>query len=312
MADDALYYSGLDPRVNTFDLGTDPLVVRRAAAQARPRAVAAHRDRGRCKPGENYALLRRNFNRGLFEVQQSARAGGEVHRRPDAAFRSRRQRPRAARAGSGGQAARSAQPPRRRPCSPPTSFRFSPAFLSRLAITDFDIDDARVLGRSVPTVDVAVDQQVLEVHRSVLAPLLGPEIAQRLLNNELKVRDPTDALTARRALCDAASRDLERARDRRGHSAHPPQPAARIRLARRRARRPARRRPCPPTRARCCAPTRRSCAASSRRRQKRNKISAETTAHVADSLATARRGAEGTDDAPEPSDARQRSARRRR
>ena len=26
MADDALYYSGLDPRVNTFDLGTDPLV----------------------------------------------------------------------------------------------------------------------------------------------------------------------------------------------------------------------------------------------------------------------------------------------
>ena len=75
------------------------------------------------------------------------------------------------------------------------SFRFSPSFLSRLSITDFDIDDARVLGRNVPTVDVAVDQQVLEVQRSVLAPLLGPEIAQRLLNNELKVRDPSDALT---------------------------------------------------------------------------------------------------------------------
>jgi hypothetical protein len=75
------------------------------------------------------------------------------------------------------------------------SFRFSPSFLSRLAITDYDIDDARVLGRSVPTVDVAVDQQVLEVQRSVLAPLMGPEIAQRLLNNELKVKDPSDALT---------------------------------------------------------------------------------------------------------------------
>jgi hypothetical protein len=40
-------------------------------------------------------------------------------------------------------------------------FRFSPAFLSRLAISDFDIDDARGLGRTVPTVDVAVDQKVL-------------------------------------------------------------------------------------------------------------------------------------------------------
>ena len=30
---------------------------------------------------------------------------------------------------------------------------------------------------------------------SVLVPLMGPEIAQRLLNNELKVRDRSDALT---------------------------------------------------------------------------------------------------------------------
>ena len=75
------------------------------------------------------------------------------------------------------------------------SFRFSPGFLSKLAITDFDIDDARVMGRSVPTVDVAVDQQVLEVQRSVLAPLFGPEVAQRVLNNELKVREPSEALT---------------------------------------------------------------------------------------------------------------------
>jgi len=36
---------------------------------------------------------------------------------------------------------------------------------------------------------------VLDLQRSVLAPLMGPEVAQRLLNNELKVRDPADALT---------------------------------------------------------------------------------------------------------------------
>ena len=39
-----LYYSGLDPRANTFDLGTDPLVYAERQLQARPRAVAAHRD----------------------------------------------------------------------------------------------------------------------------------------------------------------------------------------------------------------------------------------------------------------------------
>jgi hypothetical protein len=33
------------------------------------------------------------------------------------------------------------------------------------------------------------------VQRAVLAPLMGPEIAQRLLNNELKVKERSDALT---------------------------------------------------------------------------------------------------------------------
>ena len=74
------------------------------------------------------------------------------------------------------------------------SFRFPPSFLRRLAISDFDIDDARDLGRSVPTVDVAVDQQVLALHRAVLARCCGPDVAQRLLNNELKVADPAQAL----------------------------------------------------------------------------------------------------------------------
>ncbi len=46
----------------------------------------------------------------------------------------------------------------------------------------------------MPSVSVAVDQQVLELHRSLLGPLLGPEIAQRLLNNELMASDPRAAL----------------------------------------------------------------------------------------------------------------------
>ena len=193
MADDALFYSGLDPRANTFDLGTDPLAYAERQLKL-GRELWQLTETRELKEGENYALLRRNFNRGLFEVQHSAQQAakyiGGLTLHSD-------------HAGSG-----------RAPLEPipaakqraalnllavtvlsADSFRFSPSFLSRLAITDYDIDDARVLGRNVPTVDVAVDQQVLEVQRSVLAPLMGPEVAQRLLNNELKVRDPAEALT---------------------------------------------------------------------------------------------------------------------
>ena len=193
MADDALYYSGLDPRVNTFDLGTDPLAYAERQLML-GRELWQITETRALKDGEQYALLRRNFNRGLFEVQHSAQQAAKY---------------------VGGLTLHSDRAgPGRAPLEPipaakqraalkllattvlsAESFRFAPSFLSRLAITDQDIDDARVLGRSVPTVDVAVDQQVLEVQRSVLAPLMGPEIAQRLLNNELKVKDPSDALT---------------------------------------------------------------------------------------------------------------------
>jgi hypothetical protein len=193
MADDSLYYSGLDPRVNTFDLGADPLAFAERQIML-GRELWQLTEARSLKNGENYALLRRNFTRGLFEIHQSAQHAAKF---------------------IGGLTLHSDYAGDRRPPLEPVpaskqraalkllatsvfaadSFRFSPTFLSRLAINEFDIDDARVLGRSIPTVDVAVDQRVLDVHRAVLAPLFGPEIAQRLLNNELKVRDKADALT---------------------------------------------------------------------------------------------------------------------
>ncbi|HTQ01686.1 MAG TPA: zinc-dependent metalloprotease, partial [Casimicrobiaceae bacterium] len=193
MADDSLFNSGLDPRVNTFDLGTDPL------AYAERQLKLGHElweltESKALQPGEKYALLRRNFNRGLFEIRQSAQqaakyiGGLTLHsdhagsgRAPLEPIPAAKQRAALNLLASTVFAA--------------DSFRFSPAFLSKLAITDVDIDEARDLGRNVPTVDVAVDQQVLELQRSVLTPLLGPEVAQRLLNNELKVSDPSQALT---------------------------------------------------------------------------------------------------------------------
>ncbi len=192
MADDMLYRSGLDPSVNTFDLGADPLLYARRQLDL-GRELWQLTESRTLQPGDDYALLRRNFNRGLFEVQQSALRAvkyiGGLSLRSD-------------HAGSGrvplepipADKQRAALALLARTILSAGNFDFPPSFLSRLAINDFDIDDAKELGRTVPTVDVAVDQQVLALHRSVLTPLLGPDVAQRLLNNELKVRDPAQAL----------------------------------------------------------------------------------------------------------------------
>jgi hypothetical protein len=189
--EDASFVS-LDPQINQLDLGREPL----AYAQKRFALVRElwERTEGRTlKTGESYSLLRRNFSRGLSEAGQGALyaakyIGGLTTLRD--------------RAGSG-----------RDPLTPVPidkqrealhliatqvfsvdSFRFSPGFLRRMSVSAFDIDDAVELGRSVPSVDIAIDQQVLAMQRSVLAQLLGETVAQRLVNNEAKVDDPAQAL----------------------------------------------------------------------------------------------------------------------
>ena len=191
-SDDAAFRSGLDPLANTFDLGTDPLLF--ASRQLRlARELWQLAEDRQLRPDESYALLRRNFTRGLFEVQQSAlyavkyiggltlltdhAASGRVPLDPIPAAK---QRAALALIADSVFAA--------------DSFRFPPAFLRKLSYSDFDIDDVKELGRTAPPVDIAVDQLVLNVHRAVLGPLLGPDVAQRVLNNELKALQPDEAL----------------------------------------------------------------------------------------------------------------------
>lgn len=192
MADDSLYYSGLDPLANTFDLGADPLVYAERQLKL-GRELWQLTEARTLRTGENYALLRRNFNRGLFEVQHSSLQAvkyiGGLTLRSD-------------HVGSGRTPLEPVDAAKQRAALnllaetifAADNFRFQPSFLSKLAINVHDIDDAKELGRSVPSVDVAIDQQVLAVQRAVLGPLLGPEVAQRLLNNELKVSAPRTAL----------------------------------------------------------------------------------------------------------------------
>ncbi len=231
MADDSLYYSGLDPLANTFDLGSDPLLY--AERQLKLGRELWQLTESRPLPaGDDYTLLRRNFNRGLFEIQQSAlqavkyiggltllsdHAGsGRTPLEPVAAAKQR-----------------AALNLLAETIFAADNFRFQPTFLSKLAISDREIDDAKGLGRSVPTVDVAVDQQVLAVQRAVLGPLLGPDVAQRLLNNELKVSAPNAALRLADLYATLHARDFQRAQDGSGYPAHSPQSAARVCIARR-------------------------------------------------------------------------------
>ncbi|MEO6566953.1 MAG: zinc-dependent metalloprotease [Casimicrobiaceae bacterium] len=190
--DSFVYYSGLDPVANTFDLGNDPLAYAERQLKL-ARELWQLSERRKLEPDESYAVLRRNFSRGLFEVQQSAlhtaKYIGGLTVVQDSA-------------GSGRTPLEPVPAAKQRAALQlladnvfaADSFRFPPAYMRKLSLTDFDIYDATEVVRSTPAVDIAVDQIVLNLHRAVLGPLLGPEIAQRLLNNELKVAGRGEAL----------------------------------------------------------------------------------------------------------------------
>jgi hypothetical protein len=191
--DEDVAYFAVDPAVNQLDLGRDPLAYAKKRL-ALVRELWQRTEKLDLQPGESYSVLRRNFTRGLNEAGQGALfaskyIGGLTTLRD--------------RAGSG-----------RLPFTPidatkqraalamlatevlsADSFDFPPAFLRRMTISTFDIDDAQELGRPAPSLDVSIDQQVLGLQRGVLDTLMSPSIAQRLLNNAAKVDDPRDALS---------------------------------------------------------------------------------------------------------------------
>jgi hypothetical protein len=189
--EDASTFS-LDPQNNRGDLGAEPL------AYAQKRFALVHEllrgtETRELKTGDSYAVLRRNFTRALAEASQAAvyaakYIGGLTTLRD--------------RAGSGREPLTPVPVEKQRAALQliatqvfsADSFRFAPSFLRRMAVTSYDIDDAVELGRSVPSVDVAVDQQVLAMQRQVLGTLMGDTVAQRLVNNEAKVDDPAKAL----------------------------------------------------------------------------------------------------------------------
>ncbi|HWC46460.1 MAG TPA: zinc-dependent metalloprotease, partial [Casimicrobiaceae bacterium] len=190
--DEDVSFFAVDPAVNQLDLGSDPL------AYAKKRLALVHElwqrtENMPLEPGESYSVLRRNFTRGLNEAGQGALyaskyIGGLTTLRD--------------RVGSGRQPLmpvdaekqRAALSLLTREVLSADSFDFPPAFLRKMTISTFDIDDAQELGRPAPPLDLSIDQQVLSLQRGVLDTLMSPPIAQRLLNNAAKVDDPKSAL----------------------------------------------------------------------------------------------------------------------
>ncbi|MDR2016997.1 MAG: zinc-dependent metalloprotease [Burkholderiales bacterium] len=185
--------SALDPEVNTNDLGNDPL----AYAQKRmalSKELWTRSEAMMLPEGTRYALLRRNFTRGMRGAEQavtlaSRYVGGA--------------RLRAARAGDAVDPLTPVSAAQQRQALQflasevlsANSVAFSPVFLRQLAASAFDKQNAETLGAPTLTTDVAVDQMVLSLHKKALDPLLSERTAQRLLNNMAKSAAGDDALT---------------------------------------------------------------------------------------------------------------------
>lgn len=185
--------SALDPEVNTNDLGSDPL----AYAQKRmalSKELWSRSEAMTLPEGTRYALLRRNFTRGMLGAEQAvtfavryvggarlqpARAGDTVD--PLTPITAAKQR----------QALQFLT----QEVLSANSIAFSPVFLRHLAASAFDKQNAETLGAPTVTTDVAVDQLVLSLHKKALNPLLSERTAQRLLNNMAKTATGEDALT---------------------------------------------------------------------------------------------------------------------
>ena len=190
--DEDVAYFAVDPAVNQLDLGSDPLAYAKKRL-ALVRELWQRTESLELRPGDSYSVLRRNFTRGLNEAGQGALyaskyVGGLTTLRD--------------RVGSGRQPLTPVGAKKQRAALDmlatevlsADSFNFSPAFLRRMTVSTFDIDDAQELGRPTPTLDLSIDQQVLGLQQRVLDTLMSASIAQRLLNNAAKVDDPKSAL----------------------------------------------------------------------------------------------------------------------
>jgi hypothetical protein len=181
---------GIDPEVNRFDLGADPIEYYRKRLQL-TRELWSRLERLQLAPGESYERLTRSFASGFAQLARVAPlvakyVGGVRHLRD--------------RAGSGRPLYEPTSAARQQAALAlvtdslfrPESFRLSPSLVSRLAVDHFE--------RGVNP-DISIANSVLNLQKGVLDILLADQVAQRLLDARDKVAD-TGALLPLAALYD--------------------------------------------------------------------------------------------------------------
>ena len=179
---------GIDPDVNRFDMGSDPLEYYKKRMQL-SQELWNRLQTMKLKDGESYERLLRSFAAGFQQLGRvaplAAKYVGGVRLLRDHAGTNR-------------------------PLYEPTpiarqrealtlittdffradSFRFKPEFISHLGIDNFE----RIRGRGIRNPDISVGTAVLNVQRSVLDELMADSVAVRLLDSQEKVADKSKLL----------------------------------------------------------------------------------------------------------------------
>ncbi len=179
----------MDPGVNRFDLGADPLEFHRHRVQL-AREIFANVDTKLAKPGEGYQILRRSFASAMNQTGNSMRMaakyiGGVYHYRDHVGDTGNRAPFQPVPAAQQRDALKLLQTH----LFSANAFQFSPKLLNKLASERFTnfID----FSANVTRFDYPVHAVVLGIQRSVLDRVLHPIVLNRMLDNEVKT-EPAD------------------------------------------------------------------------------------------------------------------------
>lgn len=191
--EDAGFGPGLDmdPVVNRFDLGADPLKYY-AHRVGLAREIWANMEQRLEKPGEGYQVLRRSFNSALGQTAQSLfltskYIGGMYHYRSHVGDPGNRLPFEPVPA----EKQRQALQLLRDNLFAPTAFQFKPQLLNKLENERFIDFNTFVPGR----MDVPVHQVVLNLQRQVLDRIFLPTVLSRIQDSELRVTPPVEPFT---------------------------------------------------------------------------------------------------------------------
>ena len=173
---------GMDPEVNRFDMGGDPLEYYKKRLQL-TRELWDRIQNLKLNDGESYERLTRSFSSGFRSLTQVAPlaakyVGGVKHLRDRAGTNHPLYEPTSA------AKQREALKLITDGMFKADSFKLKPEFVSRLSIDHFQRD----FGASNP--DISISRSVLNLQRGLLDILMADNVAQRLIDSQEKVAKP--------------------------------------------------------------------------------------------------------------------------